>query len=67
MATIGMPQVRSGIKEDPLLTLGSDLTAAKELLRRHPQGWNATQALEYLLGGPQLAQAPRESLALATQ
>ncbi|WP_372492138.1 nitronate monooxygenase [Kineosporia corallincola] len=67
MATVGMPQVRAGIEEDALLTLGSDLTAAKELLRRHPNGWNARQALDYLLGGPALEQAPRQDLALAAR
>lgn len=65
MATVGMPQVRSGVEEGALLTLGSDLTAAKELLRRHPEGWTARQALDYLLSPAQPAPGRQEDLALA--
>jgi len=67
MATVGMPQVRSGVEEDSLLTLGSDLTAAKELLRRHPDGWNARQALDYLLAVPSSSTDRQVDLALAGQ
>ncbi|GLY27240.1 nitronate monooxygenase [Kineosporia sp. NBRC 101731] len=69
MATVGMPQVRSGVEEGPLLTLGSDLTAAKQLLALHPDGWDAQQALGYLLGeSPAPVPAARaEELALAAR
>jgi hypothetical protein len=38
-----------GYSEPPLITLGADLSGAKELLKSHPNGWNATQAVQYLL------------------
>ena len=51
-ATIGVGQHRrDGYDEDPLVTLGEDLGGAQELIRRHPQGWTAAQALAYLLEG----------------
>ncbi|MBI3430102.1 MAG: nitronate monooxygenase [Actinobacteria bacterium] len=50
MANIGLGQTRpDGYVEPPLVTMGSDLIGAHELLKAHPGGWNATQALEYLL------------------
>jgi len=49
-ATIGMGQHRkAGYDEAPLVTLGEDLAGVEELIRRHPQGWSATQAVSYLL------------------
>jgi NAD(P)H-dependent flavin oxidoreductase YrpB (nitropropane dioxygenase family) len=50
MANIGLGQHRAdGYIEQPLLTLGADLTGAEELLASHPQGWSATEAVDYLL------------------
>ena len=49
-ATIGMGQHRkAGYDEAPLVTLGEDLAGVEDLIRRHPQGWSATQAVSYLL------------------
>jgi NAD(P)H-dependent flavin oxidoreductase YrpB (nitropropane dioxygenase family) len=49
-ATIGMGQHRKdGYDEAPLVTLGEDLAGVEELVRRHPQGWSASQAVSYLL------------------
>ncbi len=52
MANIGLGQHRrDGYVEDSLVTLGQDLDGARELIRKHPDGWSATDALEYLLAG----------------
>lgn len=52
MANIGLGQRRrDGYDEATLLTLGQDLTGAAALIGRHPQGWGARDALDYLLGG----------------
>src|SRR5690606_34607609 len=49
MANIGLEQHRKdGYVEDTLVTLGQDLEGAQELIRRHPEGWTARQALSYL-------------------
>jgi NAD(P)H-dependent flavin oxidoreductase YrpB (nitropropane dioxygenase family) len=51
MTNIGLGQIRpDGYKELPLVTLGSDTTAERELLLKYPTGWSAKQAVEYLLG-----------------
>lgn len=51
MATIGLPQHRpGGYVEPPVVTLGSDLAGARELLLRHPDGWNADDVVRYLNG-----------------
>jgi NAD(P)H-dependent flavin oxidoreductase YrpB (nitropropane dioxygenase family) len=51
MANIGLGQSRrDGYTEDTLVTLGQDLTGALALVQRHPQGWGARDALDYLLG-----------------
>jgi NAD(P)H-dependent flavin oxidoreductase YrpB (nitropropane dioxygenase family) len=51
MTNIGLGQIRpDGYKELPLVTLGSDITAERELLLKYPKGWSAKQAVEYLLG-----------------
>ena len=50
MATVALGQTRpDGFAEQPLLTLGSDLVGANELIARYPGGWSAPEALEYLL------------------
>lgn len=49
MANIGLGQERKdGYAEDTLVTLGQDLVGASELIGRHPQGWDALEALHYL-------------------
>jgi NAD(P)H-dependent flavin oxidoreductase YrpB (nitropropane dioxygenase family) len=49
-ATIGLAQTRQGgYQEMPLVTLGTDLTGARQLLNRHPDGWSAAQAVDYLI------------------
>ncbi len=51
MANIGMPQMRvGGYQEQALVTLGSDLSGEAALLKMYPDGWNATQAFDFLLG-----------------
>lgn len=50
MANIGLGQTRAdGYVEPPLITMGSDLTGAHQLLEAFPSGWSATQAVDYLL------------------
>jgi hypothetical protein len=52
MANIGLGQVRrNGYVEQPAVTLGQDLEGARALSRRHPEGWTARQAIDWLLGG----------------
>jgi NAD(P)H-dependent flavin oxidoreductase YrpB (nitropropane dioxygenase family) len=49
-ANVGLGQVRSdGYVEKPLVTLGEDLDGARRMLERHPDGWTALDALEWLL------------------
>lgn len=50
MANIGLGQHRKdGYVEDMIVTLGQDLAGARVLIERHPQGWSAAEALDYLL------------------
>ena len=50
MSNVGLGQTRAdGYSEPPLITLGADLGGAKELLISHPNGWDAVQAVQYLL------------------
>ncbi|MEY2634608.1 MAG: hypothetical protein RIS75_548 [Actinomycetota bacterium] len=50
MASIGLGQVRpDGYTEPRLVTMGSDLGGAHELIKKYPQGWTATQAVDYML------------------
>lgn len=52
MANIGLGQHRKdGYVEDIIVTLGQDLVGANVLIQRHPQGWGAAQAIEFLLEG----------------
>ncbi|MEK7331160.1 MAG: nitronate monooxygenase [Candidatus Eisenbacteria bacterium] len=48
-ANVGIAQTRrSGYTELPLVTLGSDLGGARALLREHPHGWTAREAVAWL-------------------
>lgn len=50
MANIGLGQLRKdGYEEQAALTLGQDLTGPSELIRRHPSGWTARDAVAWLL------------------
>ncbi len=51
LASIGLGQTRrtGGYTEDPLVTLGSSLDGVHAMLRRHPHGWSAAQAVTWLL------------------
>jgi NAD(P)H-dependent flavin oxidoreductase YrpB (nitropropane dioxygenase family) len=50
MADVGMGQTRrDGYEEAPAVTLGQDLDGARRLLEAHPDGWGATQAVEFLM------------------
>ena len=50
MANIGLPQVRKdGYIEAPIVTLGSDIEGAKVLLKDHPDGYGADEAVKWLL------------------
>ena len=50
MADVGLGQHRrDGYDEVPAVTLGQDLDGARRLLAEHPQGWSATQAVDWLL------------------
>ena len=48
-ATVGLGQTRKdGYRELPIVTLGSDLSSARVLLDRYPDGWNAAQVVDWL-------------------
>jgi len=50
MSNIGLPQVRKdGYIEAPIVTLGSDIEGAKILLKSHPDGYGADEAVKWLL------------------
>jgi NAD(P)H-dependent flavin oxidoreductase YrpB (nitropropane dioxygenase family) len=50
MANIGLPQARKdGYVEAPIVTLGSDIEGAKVLLKSHPDGYGADEAVNWLL------------------
>jgi hypothetical protein len=50
MANVGLGQTRAtGYVEKPLVTLGADLGGPQRLAALHPDGWNAHQALAWLL------------------
>lgn len=52
MANIGLGQVRrGGYVEEAAVTLGQDLEGARRLVERHPEGWTARQAVEWLVSG----------------
>jgi NAD(P)H-dependent flavin oxidoreductase YrpB (nitropropane dioxygenase family) len=48
-AAVGLGQTRKdGYVELPIVTLGADTTGAKLLLEQYPDGWNATQVINWL-------------------
>ena len=51
MSAVGLGQRRlDGSVEPAISTLGADLDGARELLRRHPDGWGAADVIAYLGG-----------------
>ena len=49
-AAVGMGQQRrSGYRELPIVTLGSDLRAPRRLIERYPAGWTAAEAIDWML------------------
>ena len=57
MANIGLPQVRKdGYVEAPIVTLGSDIEGAKTLLKDHPEGYGADEAVKWLLSSVAISQ-----------
>jgi len=51
MSAVGLGQRRGeGDVEPAISTLGADLEGARELLRRHPQGWGAADVIAFLGG-----------------
>lgn len=51
-ANIGLGQTRrSGYAEVPLVTLGTDLDGVRQIHQTYPEGWTATQAVDWLLSG----------------
>ena len=49
-AAVGMGQQRrSGYRELPIVTLGSDLQAPRRLIERYPAGWTAAEAIDWML------------------
>ena len=51
MADIGLAQLRpDGRLELPLVTIGSDLDGAMDLVKIYADGWSAQEALNYLIG-----------------
>jgi NAD(P)H-dependent flavin oxidoreductase YrpB (nitropropane dioxygenase family) len=52
-AAIGLGQIRpDGEIELPLVTLGSDVSGVRAMADRHPEGWSAAEALQFLVGAP---------------
>ena len=50
LATVGLGQVLDdGTVEPPIVTLGTDLDAARRLAELHPDGWSARDVLAWLL------------------
>lgn len=56
MANIGLAQTRrDGYVEAPIVTLGSDIEGAKELLKKFPTGYGADDAVKWLLSASDFA------------
>jgi hypothetical protein len=51
MSAVGLGQRRGAGEVEPAIsTLGADLDGARELLKRHPDGWDAADVIAYLSG-----------------
>jgi NAD(P)H-dependent flavin oxidoreductase YrpB (nitropropane dioxygenase family) len=51
-AAVGLGQTRKdGYAEHPIVTLGSDAVGPRQLAEMHPEGWTATQVVDWLLSG----------------
>lgn len=49
-ADVGLGQIRrTGYSEKPLVTLGADTAGVHDLLSEHPEGWSASEAVDWLL------------------
>lgn len=60
-ADVGLGQTRpDGAAEEPLVTLGADVTGVRRLAELLPGGWTAGQVLDWLLPGSRVA-VPRPS------
>ncbi|MDN5797131.1 MAG: nitronate monooxygenase [Intrasporangium sp.] len=63
MADVGLGQHRkSGYDEDTAVTLGQDLDGARRLLAARPDGWTATEAVDWLLSRTPASLTPVASL-----
>lgn len=52
MATTGLGQTRKdGYVEPPVVTLGQDLSSCEALLAMHPDGWGASDVIDWIKGG----------------
>jgi NAD(P)H-dependent flavin oxidoreductase YrpB (nitropropane dioxygenase family) len=62
-AAVGMGQQRrTGYRELPIVTLGSDMQAPRRLIGRYPAGWTAAEAIDWMLSpAPQAASEPADS------
>jgi NAD(P)H-dependent flavin oxidoreductase YrpB (nitropropane dioxygenase family) len=62
-AAVGMGQQRrTGYRELPIVTLGSDLKAPRRLIERYPGGWTAAEAIDWMLSPVrQAASEPADS------
>jgi NAD(P)H-dependent flavin oxidoreductase YrpB (nitropropane dioxygenase family) len=49
---------RDGYVERPLVTLGADLSGARRLAMSHPDGWSASDALQWLLSDQSVQPVP---------
>jgi NAD(P)H-dependent flavin oxidoreductase YrpB (nitropropane dioxygenase family) len=60
-ATVGLGQTRrDGYREAAVVTLGSDLHGAEQLMAQHPNGWSAAQVVEYLMEGGSRVRSARD-------
>jgi nitronate monooxygenase len=50
LATIGLAQVRNGILEPPMLTMGEDLSFLRQVLKGGQQSYTASELIDYLDG-----------------
>jgi len=49
LASVGLGQVRGGVVEAPLVTMGDDLVSVVEALEGGQDEWTAAKVIDYLL------------------